>query len=90
MKTFYHLHFKSRRDFFGGQRAVMFFKNGYGVSVIAGDHAYSDDNTYELAVLKGNAKNSELTYDTPITSDVLGWQSPEDITNAMAQVQALS
>ena len=89
MKTFYHLHFKSR-EYLGGTQARMFFRNGYGVSVITGAGAYSDDNTYELAVLKGNAKDSELTYDTPITSDVLGWQSPEDITNAMAQVQALS
>lgn len=51
------------------RRARLNFDNGYGVSVIQGEGAYtSNKEEYELAVLKDDG----LCYDTNITDDVMG------------------
>lgn len=89
MKTFNDLQFKpktvSLRDTSGGNHAVMTFPNGYGVSVI--DDGYgSSRGLYELAVL---GPDGRLCYDTPITDDVLGHLSADDVTKYMAEVQIL-
>lgn len=69
-----------------GKQAIMNFENGYGVSVLLGDMFYSNGiDTYELAVLK----NGHLCYDTPITDDVLGHKSKEQISEIMRLVQEL-
>ena len=74
-----------------GYQAKKYFDNGYGVSVLYG-WGYSQvsddpqDRLYELAVLD---IHGELTYKTPITNDVLGWRTEEEIMQAMEQVQAL-
>lgn len=90
--TFEDLEFKQHpfmRDGFA-QQAVMFFANGYGVSVLIGGSAYGDGSTpYELAVLSGNTKKWDLRYDTPITDDVLGYLTPEEVTKYMIEVQKL-
>lgn len=71
-------------------QALMFFANGYGVSVLIGGQGYDEGSTpYELAVLEGNAKNWDLCYDTPITNDVLGYLTPEEVTDYMIEVQKL-
>lgn len=67
-------------------QAKMFFDNGYGVSVVTGSAAYSE---YEIAILKGDATNSELCYDTPITSDVVPCDTEDDVSKIMKQVQEL-
>lgn len=82
MKTFKDLIFEPRK--IGGYQAVLNFENGYGVSVLFGDIYYSDGvTTYELAVLQ----NGHLCYDTPITSDVLGYIYQSDITAIMQTLQ---
>lgn len=84
MKTFDDLEFKKHR--ISGTQAVMEFDNGYGVSVITGPIAYGgDQGLYELAVLKG----ASLCYSTPVTDDVIGHLSPEEVTQKMTEVQAL-
>ena len=82
MKTFKDLEFK---NISGLNRAFLEFNNGYGISVINGHGAYCDDETYEAAVLF----HGKITYNTPITDDVLTYQTPKDITNAMKQIQEL-
>lgn len=91
MKTFEDLVFKKHPTFpeFDVQ-AKMFFPNGYGISVIAGKYAYSNnENPYECAVLKGNSEKWNLTYDTPITDDVIGYCDEKKVTEIMEQIQKL-
>lgn len=86
-KTFYDLEFKehARMPLYSTQ-ARMDFPNGYGVSVVTGQYAYTDENgPYELAVMR----NGELCYTTPITDDVLGYLTAEDVTRIMKQIQDL-
>ena len=81
-----------------GKAATLFFSNGYGVSVVRfripfdssryGSYT-SNENEWELAVLKGNEDEWHLTYDTPITDDVIGHLEEEDVTRVMRQVQEL-
>lgn len=69
-----------------GRQARMKFPNGYGVSVIIGRMFYSNGiDTYELAIFKGE----NICYDTPITNDVLGYLSKEEVTEIMKKVQEL-
>lgn len=94
MKTFRALRFKphplavecpERADYFG-TRAVMTFKNGYGVSVLCGQAFYSNGvDTYEVAILH----NGKLCYDTDITDDVLGRRGIAEVTEIMQEVQSL-
>ena len=62
-----------------------FYKNGYGVSVVNNEFSYG----LELAVLIGDEDNSEITYDTPVTSDVLGHLTDETLEQAINAVKAL-
>ncbi len=45
---------------------------------------------FELAVMKGTSfEYSELTYDTPITNDVLGHLTEDDVTDLLEKVSQL-
>jgi len=73
-----------------GIQAKHFFDNGYGVSVVKfpGSYGFHDD-LYEVAILQGTEDKWEITYDTPITNDVLGHRDEQDINNILEEVQAL-
>lgn len=65
----------------------IFFENGYGISVVSGKYSYGgEDGLWEIAVLD---KDGSITYDTPITDDVIGWLSSVDVTNVMKEIQDL-
>lgn len=69
----------------GGERQVRFrFTNGYGASVISDGYG-GDRGLFELAVLDRDG----LCYNTPITSDVIGWQTAEQIAGLLRQIAAL-
>lgn len=92
MKTFEDLKFTDRKSPYSmiDSQALMFFDNGYGISVITGEGAYSDeDHPYEAAVLKGIQDKWLICYDTPITDDVLGYNTEKDITSIMKRIQEL-
>ena len=86
MKEFKDLEFIDKDIVVPSQMAKLEFDNGYGVSVITGYGAYGSTNApYELAVLK----DGSLCYDTEITNDVIGYLTPDDVTDYMKQVQEL-
>lgn len=89
MKTFEDLDFKKLDDlsFMVGVCSRMMFENGYGVSVVSNSYSYGGrDGLFEVAVLD---KDGDLTYNTPITNDVIGYLTPEEVTDVMKQVQEL-
>ena len=73
-----------------GIQAKYFFPNGYGVSVVRfkGSYGY-EEGLYESAVLKGTEENWHICYDTWITSDVLGYQSEEEVVILLQQIKDL-
>jgi len=67
-----------------------FYSNGYGVSVISNEFSYGGrDGLYEIAILIGEEDDYALCYDTPITSDVLGYLTLEQSTQIIELVQKL-
>lgn len=99
IKTFDDLEFKERHSasFLETSecsqmwQALMFFPNGYGVSVLFGGQCYSNKkDSYELAILVGNENYSDITFDTPIADDVLGFLAKEEVTEIMKKVQQLN
>lgn len=90
MKTFNDLEFSALPNIYGlnGKRARMMFDNGYGVSVVQSDMTYGGkQGLYELAVL--DDEEGDPVYYTPITMDVLGWLTEDDVTTHMSEVQSL-
>lgn len=87
MKTFKDLEFKSHPNHLGGVQALIEFENGYGASVVKTPYTYGGDKgLYELAVF---GKDGHITYDTPITNDVIGYLRPQDVTDVMEKIQQL-
>jgi len=85
MKTFEDLRFKSHP--LDGVQSIMMFDNGYGVSVIRTSFSYGGKmGQYELAVLD---TSENITYNTPVTNDVLGHLSEKEVTRYMIEVQKL-
>ena len=86
MKQFKDLQFKQHREL-NGVVARITFDNGYGASVVKHEFSYGGkDGLYELAVLDSNG---DLTYDTPITDDVIGYLREQDVTDVMEKIQKL-
>ena len=86
MKTFKDLTFKLHSSK-TGIISRMIFENGYGVSVVQTPTTYGGaDGLYELAVV---GKDGQVTYDTPITGDTIGYLTQEDVTKLMEQIQKL-
>ena len=89
MKPFKDLDFQPHPNMghVGGVQARIQFDNGYGASVVRSQYTYGGDRgLYELAVF---GKDGHITYDTPITNDVIGYLRPEDVTDVMEKIQQL-
>ena len=74
----------------GGVQYKHFFTNGYGVSIV--QHSFShgaSQGLWEMAVLKGTKDDWDICYDTPITSDVLGYLTVSDVNDYCTQVEQL-
>lgn len=76
------------RQAFGGTQKLYKFRNGYGASVVKHPFSYGGKNgKWELAVLAG--KQQAICYSTPITSDVLGWLTPQAVQKTLQAIKAL-
>lgn len=74
----------------GGIQFIAFFPNGYGASIVQHSFSYGHEkNLWELAVLKGDEKKWNLTYETPIASDVIGHLSETEVNEIVDKIKAL-
>lgn len=70
----------------GGEQRRYRFPNGYEASVVCHDFSYGRaSGLFELAVqVDGNCY-----YETPITDDVLGYLTEDDVQRTLAEIEAL-
>jgi len=79
--------------YFGGEQIVARFPNGYGASIVR--HPYSCGGgvgLWELDVIVFDGEGPDqfgLTYDTPITSDVIGWLTEAEALAHCADIAQL-
>jgi hypothetical protein len=86
-KQFKDLEFKKLGYPHNGVQARINFDNGYGASVVSHEFSYGGKSgLYELAVLD---KDGNITYDTPVTNDVIGHLTSENVTETMLFIQSL-
>lgn len=78
---------KEEHKIHGGIQKIYRFKNGRGASVIKHEGSYGGDKgLWELAVLDGE---DDIDYDTPITSNVVGYQTEEQIQALLLEISKL-
>lgn len=95
---------KPHPNFTDGTWQVYLFENRYAASVIRagyGENSFTgsygvDDGLFELAVMKCRTdadprqfSSYGLCYDTPITDDVVGYLTEEDVQELLAKVASL-
>ena len=79
--------YKRKYNIHNGVGYVYEFENGYGASVVKHDYSYGGKKgKYELAVLD---KNGDLCYDTPITSDVIGYLTMSEAEKVLINISHL-
>jgi hypothetical protein len=88
--TFQELEFKTL-TYLGGIQAVVKFENNYGASIVRHNGSYgSKQGLYELAVTEYDEDGHwSICYDTPLTDDVLGYLTEDDVTNYLIQIEQL-
>ena len=86
LKTFDDINFETH-PLGNGIQGVITFDNGYGASIVQTDYSYGGRlGLYELAVLD---KDGHITYNTPITEDVIGYLNHEKVTEKLIEIQDL-
>lgn len=70
-----------------GKQCIVQFPNGYGASIVQGPHTYGgSQGLYEIAVF---GKDGQITYDTPITDDVIGYLSEQEVETTLTDIKNL-
>lgn len=74
----------------GKQQWLFRFENNYGASVIKhwGSYGFEDD-LFELAVAYFDGDDWIITYNTPITNDVIGHLTNNDVLGYLHKIQRL-
>lgn len=76
--------------FGGGFIRQFYYANGYAASVVKHDGSYgSHADLWELAVLRNVLGSWTLAYDTPITDDVCGYLTEEQVVDLCEQIKSL-
>lgn len=74
----------------GGVSYIFRFDNDYGASVVKHDFSYgNEEDLWELAVIKWSGDDWDLDYDTPITGDVEGYLTDEDVRELLGRIKGL-
>lgn len=80
-------HPATHRPLLGGDQWRFQFTNGFGASVVRHFDSYGNEQgLWELAVLDANG---HLTYDTPVTDDVLGRLTEDDVRSTLTEIATL-
>jgi hypothetical protein len=67
-----------------------FYQNGYGISIICNEFSYGGrDGLFEIAVLIGDEDNYDICYTTPISSDVIGYLTSEEVNSIVEDIKKL-
>jgi hypothetical protein len=70
-----------------GKQCIVQYSNGYGASIVQGPHTYGGPNgLYEIAVF---GKDGQITYDTSVTNDVLGYLSEQEVEKTLMDIKNL-
>lgn len=73
-----------------GIHAVAKFANNYGLSVVSFPGSYGYEfGKYECAVVRFTNDDFKVVYNTPITDDVVGYCTSEEVEDLLQQVEAL-
>lgn len=82
------LYLTETRSLHDGVQRRYVFPNGFGASVVRHSFSYgSEQGLWELAVTDENGK---LTYDTPITDDVIGHLDDDAVHDLLAAIAHLT
>ena len=75
----------------GGIQYIFRFENGYGASIVKHSFSYGHEkDLWELGVLFNYGEDRwHLTYETPITEDVEGNLTDEDVRNLLKRIKEL-
>ena len=77
----------------GGVQKLYKFPNGYGASVVRNPYSFGGfKGLWELAVIRyygDHFDHFDIDYSTPITDDVLGYLSEEDVDTILDKIAAL-
>jgi hypothetical protein len=76
-----------RQHSLGGIQILVEFPNHYGASIVGGQEGLYGDGvrTFEIGILH----NDSLCYSTPISDDVLGYQTPQEVTEVLQSISQL-
>lgn len=78
------------KEHLGGIAKRYRFPNDYGASVVSHPYSYGGSvGKWELAVLEYSGEDWRLTYSTPITQDVLGYLTDEDVLSYLKKIKKL-
>lgn len=83
-----HDEFRTKEEtHLGGPRYRYRFPNAFGASVVKNAYSYGGDaGLWEVAVL---GRDGALNYDTPVTDDVIGYLTDEQVDEVLDQIKAL-
>ena len=86
-------HLVKKDNVYDGVQYLFRFPNNYGASVIkhGGSYGHRQD-LWELGVIKFDSERTDdwnLTYDTPITDDVIGYLDDIGVKNLLKEIMEL-
>ena len=75
----------------GGIQYIFKADNGYGASIVKHDFSYGGrEGLWELAVIQFEVTGDwDICYDTPVTNDVLGHLSDDEVNELLIKIQNL-